>query len=204
MKRLLLTLAVSVFGVVLGSQAAAAERGEPKPLVPMGMAAVIGGGVAGFTASDAVDMTNPAGAWTARIIVGTRTPVGFEAAYVGTAQDITALNLDSKSILLSSAVEGLVRVNILTGRWQPYVFGGLAYKHYDLVNSDFNTSSVLNSDAVGEVPLGGGIAFRYDGFVADARLAFNPAFESDLIPTIGGEKIDLHTWNLNLKVGWEF
>lgn len=199
-------LTIGLAGALLLIGASSAGAAEPKLQTKFGMSAMIGGGVTGFTDTDVVDMTTAGGSWTARVVLGTRLPVGFEAAYVGTAQEIDTLNLDANTILMSNGVEGAVRLNVLQrGYWQPYIFAGLAFKQYDLVNSDFNTSSVLDKDAVAEVPLGAGLAFRYEGIVADARFAFHPAFDSELIPgTVAGEGLRLNNWNANLRIGWEF
>jgi hypothetical protein len=186
-----------------GGTALAAE-GDPVLQTKYGMSASIGGGVVGFTEKNLTDMTDPGGSWTARVTFGTRMYVAAELAYVGTAQNIETFGMDPSAALISNGVEGAVRLNLVDeGIWQPYAFVGLAWRRYNLVNEDFNTSSVEDEDDVGEVPFGAGLAFRYSGFVADARFEFRPAFNSDLL-ALGGNDTQLHAWSANGRIGWEF
>lgn len=186
---------------VLGAAGVAGADENPRSILPkVGMGASVGGGVVGFTGKDMRNVTDVGGSWTARLIVGTQIPIGFEAAYLGTAQNIQTLT--QGSALLANGFEGNLRLNILTGMWQPYVFAGIAYKHYSIVNPDRQLSSAAEDDDVGEVPVGAGLAFRYNQFLADARIDVRPAFESDLIA--GLDTASLTNWNLNARVGFEF
>jgi hypothetical protein len=185
-----------------------ARMGDRTLLTRYGMSAMIGGGVTGFTGADITDFTDPGGSWTARLILGTRVPLGIELAYVGSAQNIDAVGLDDSAALLSTAVEGALRLNLIPDQmWQPYLFGGVAWKRYSVVNEDFNTSSVAGRDDVAEIPLGIGVAMRYRGFVVDARGSWAPAFDADLLPAAAIDDEDpanLATWGANLRLGWEF
>lgn len=180
---------------------------KPKLLIKdLGMSAEVGGGVVGFTDTDARKATDPGGSWTARLTIGTRSLIGAEAAYIGTAQNIQALGLDDSALLMGNGLEANVRVNILQDSvFQPYVFAGLAWKHYSLQNYDYNTSDVADSDNVAEIPVGAGVAYRYAGFIANMRFSLNPALESDLIPSATqGESLRLNNWNVGARVGFEF
>jgi hypothetical protein len=183
------------------------DKGRPKIVTGYGMAAMVGGGVTGFTDGDLNDSVDTGGAWTARLIFGTRSLIGAEAAYVGSAQDMNVLGLDSNAMLMSNGIEGLARVNLMAeSPIQPYLFFGIGWKRYSLINEAFNTSSVLDRDDVAEIPLGGGVAFRWEGFVADARVGYAAAIDSDLIPTGDPEEdgLDLNNWSGNVRVGFEF
>jgi hypothetical protein len=181
-----------------------------------GTSVQIGGGVFGFSDPDTVDFMDPGGSWTARLVFGTRLPLAVEAAYIGTANNISALGLDANAILLSNGVEGAVRWNIMStifrksidpgyGHIDPYIFGGIAYRRYSLVNDDFNTSSINENDNVGEVPFGGGLAWMMGGFALDVRGEYRVAFsDHDLFGDVGSEGHELNTWNASARLGWEF
>lgn len=175
---------------------------EPDHLMtPMGTSLSIGGGVAGFTDTEARRFSGVGGSWDARLAVGTRTLLAGELAYIGTANDIDALGLDNEAILVSNGAEAAARLNFLQGPVQPYALAGIGWRHYSLENADFNTSDVLESDDVGHVPLGAGVSFRFEGLVLDARGVFRPSFDSDMM---GPGDAELHTWNADVRAGWEF
>lgn len=182
-------------------------------LTPFGMAITVGGGLVGFLDDDARQVGNTGGAWEARLTLGTRTPFAFEAAYVGSAQSIDALGLDSSAVLVGTAVEGDVRFNFTTTFVQPYVFGGIGYTRYDVTNSDFNTSSVNDSEEMGHIPFGAGLGFQWRGLLFDVRGTMRAAFNDDLLaePSLEDDPLndndtrtDLDTWSAAARVGWEF
>jgi hypothetical protein len=112
---------------------------------------------------------------------------------------MNTLGLDDKALLLSNGSEGAFRMNALRGPLQPYAFVGVAWRHYAIVNSSVNTSSVNNSDDVGEIPFGLGMSYRYKRLIADMRVTYRQAFATDLI----GDT-NLSTWGAAAKVGFEF
>jgi hypothetical protein len=183
----------------------AEEETKPNLIMPWGMSLNVGGGVTGFVDEDMRDFADEGGAWDARFVAGTRSYIAFEAAYTGGAQNIDALGLDSDAVLLSTGLEGAVRLNFMTDEIQPYILAGAGWRHYAVTNESFNTSSVRSNDDVLEVPLGAGISYRYKGLVADLRGIFRPAFDNDLVATRGTEaEPELHSWSANGTVGWEF
>ena len=173
----------------------------------VGVGISVGGGVVGFTESDARDLADVGGGWEARVSFGTRFPVGIEAAYVGSAQDIDALGLDSDAILLGNGVEGTARVNIpILEQVTPYGFAGIGWTNYRLVNEDFNTSNVTDSDNMGYVPLGAGVTYRVGRAAFDLRGQWKAAFNDDLVEVDDGPEGDpsLHQWGVTGRVGFEF
>lgn len=187
--------------------AAADEREEPNLIIPYGMSIHVGGGVAGFVDEGMRDMTDPAGEWEARAVFGTRLIVGFEAGYSGTVQSIDALGLDTDALLLSTGVEGLVRLHLLDeGGIRPYMFAGAGWRRYDLTNADVNTSSVLETDDVLEIPVGVGVGYQIGRVIVDVRGTVRPTFEEDLVPAAAEdeENTPLDTWNVAARVGFEF
>lgn len=172
---------------------------EPPPS-DIGIGFTGGAAVTGFTDSAAQSFTDPGVGWDVRVGIGTRFVLGGEVAYLGTAQGIDAVGMDDDIFLMSNGAEGVARLNILPGMVQPYVFAGIGWRNYRLVNGDFNNSSVENSDNIGHVPVGGGITLRILGLLVDARGTFRPAFDSDMM----GEEVGLHTWSGELHAGFEF
>lgn len=177
------------------------EAYAPDFITSVGMSVTGGGGVTGFTDGAARDYSGVGGSWNARFAVGTRSILAGEIAYLGTGQDINALGLDNQANLMSNGGELAARLNILPGIVQPYLLAGVGYAHYELVGEDFNTSSVESSDDVAYFPLATGVAFRYEGFIADARGSFRPVASGSMFDDGGGE---LHSWNANLNAGVEF
>lgn len=195
--------ALMIGALAMGGAAAYADEpsheNQPKLLSEYGMAAEVGGGVLGFTASKATDVTKIGGSWTAKLMIGTRTHFGVEAGYIGSAQGISALGVQDSAYLMSHGAEAALRFNALTGDLQPYAVAGGAWRHYSLQNTSYNTSDVKNSDDVAEVPVGVGLAYRYRGVIADVRVQLRPAFDSTLIGNT-----NLTNWNAGAKLGWEF
>lgn len=177
-----------------------AEEKEPKKKSGPGVSITAGGGVFGFSDGAVNDVADVGGAYSARLGVGTRSLISLELAYEGTAQNIDAIGLDRSSVLLSNGVEGDLRFNMGTAKLQPYVFGGAAWKRYDIVNDDFNQSAIRDNDDVVEFPVGGGLAFRSNGLVLDARGAYRFATDQDLFP---GD-VNLNNWQATLRAGVEF
>jgi hypothetical protein len=164
-----------------------------------------GGGLNAFTNGDANSAIDPGLSYTARLFVGTERPLGFELGYAGAVADVHALGLDERALLVSNGLEGNVRYNILRGMWQPYVLGGVGWRHYGMSKERFNTSSANNSDNVLEVPLGAGLAWYHpSGLMVDGRAAYALSAGSDLLGGAGGGGPDLNNWNFSIKGGWVF
>ncbi len=186
-----------------------------------GTALYVGGGVSGFVENDVVDNTTPGGFWDVRGVAGTRTPVGIELGYTGSARDVNALGLGDEAFLLSNGLEAAVRLqapitqNEIGGDMlgsdapvliAPYAFGGLGWTRYDLLNEGSNTSSVLNQDDIMSLPLGVGIGLGLAGVTLDARFTYRHAFFSDLVgdATSSFDDVSLNQWNLGASLGFEF
>lgn len=184
------------------------KRADARPLLtPIGVGVAIGGGATNFTNSEISDITDIGGSWTARLTLGTRLPIALEGAYLGTANNITAPGLDGSAVLLGSGVEGLLRVNVLPMLpIQPYLFGGVAWRRYTIVNEDFNNSDVRDRDDVLEVPFGAGVAVRVKSILFDGRFDYRPTFNEDLLPDVDRSALDagLENWNATARVGFEF
>lgn len=184
------------------------DMGAESTLERYGIAIAAGGGVDGFTNDTLRDATDPGGNWNVRLSVGTRSPIAFEGSYIGSAQSIEALGLDNDAILVGNGLQGNVRVNLLDANIQPFAFAGAAWRHYELTNSDFNTSDVQESDDVLEIPVGAGLAWKYEGLVLDARGEFRYADQEDLMPSLTAvtteDRAEMHRWGVNANIGYAF
>jgi len=183
-----------------------APAAAPHEHGPLGAGLLVGGGVQDFTGDNARAATGTAGFWNARMVFGTRQIVGFEAAYVGSAQSINMLGLDSDAMLLSNGAEGAVRVNLPVSRTayslvEPFGFVGAGWSRYHVANTPVNTASVAPNDDILAVPYGAGLAVGYRGFMADARFTYRSTFYNDLLRTSGGR---LDNWTAGGQVGFEF
>lgn len=190
---------MAALGSAAFAQAPQGRSDSPHLLTPVGMSAMVGGGTFNYVENNANAATQMGGSWTARLQVGTRSMLGGEVGYVGTAQPINALGLDGGAMLLGNGVEGAVRVNLLSGAVQPYALVGVAWKYLSIQNAAYNTSSILDNDHLFEIPAAVGVAYRYSRFVADLRLGYRAALQTQLIP-----RGNLSAWDAGLRVGVEF
>lgn len=186
------------------------EEERARPPSGIGIGVTVGGGVGNFVDRAARRFTGVAGTWEARLIYGTQSPIGAELSYVGSAQDVSALGLDSSANLISNGGEGTLRLNggpMFSDVIQPYLFGGVGFTHYKIVNSDFNTSNIKNSDTVGYIPAGAGLSFNLfnvSGLLLDVRGTIRPTFNNTLIRDEEGRKTDLTSWSATARLGWQF
>ena len=169
----------------------------------VGISASLGGGAEGFVEDVATDFTDVGGAWNVRFSFFSDFLLSPELAYIGSAQNIAAAGLDPDAFLLSNGGEANLRLNILPGVFQPYVFGGVGYRHYQIANSDVNTSAIADDDNVGIVPVGGGFIVRADRFLLDARGTFRWAFEDEMLVLGPDDGLGMSTWSAELRAGIE-
>ena len=173
---------------------------------PHGGGLFLGGGFEDFTDNNLRSMTGVGGYWSARIVGGMRRIVGVEAAYIGNARDIDALGLSGSARLISNGAEGALRLNIPIVSWnqmsliEPFGFVGLGWSHFNVTTSRVNTSDVASSDDIMTVPFGGGFAFGYGGFVADARFTYRKTYYNNLVS--GGGNLD--SWGAGGQIGLGF
>src|SRR5262249_26803344 len=135
---------------------------------------MVGGGFEDFTNSNLRSMTGAGGSWTARAVAGTRQYIGAEAAYIGAARSVEALGVSTNALLVSNGLEGNLRANlpIVMRRAQllePFGFVGLGWQHYQVTNTNVNTSDLAGKDNVMAVPVGAGLEYAIGRFMADAR-----------------------------------
>ena len=201
-----------------------AEVPPPMPVAPpppaekpswargFGWALMAGGGYQDYTDSTMRSVTNGGATWDARVVGGTHSIIGFEAAYVGSARELQNLGITANNpALVSHGVQGNLRLNapIRSGAslFEPYAFGGVGYANMRISNYNSNTgalSSFNSQDDVMTVPVGGGFAYAYKAFIADVRGGWTATFRNDLLTTDVNANGRLNHWNFGGQAGFMF
>lgn len=182
---------------------------DPKMRTGIGVGVTLGGGVTGFTDGEMRDViSNPvAFAWNLRVAVGTHIPLGIEVSYIGMAAQVITLDDEDNGFLIGTALEAVVRYNVLPhANGTPYVFGGAGWQHYSVEDEDFPLadSGIRSSDNVASFPVGVGMAYRDDtGWVGDLRGTFRMTTGSSLLIEPGGDT-RLDSWDVSAAFGYEF
>lgn len=173
----------------------------------LGIGFSVGGGVDDFTSETMRGNTSTGGGWNARLTVGTKSYIAFEGSYIGSAQRLKALGVDDDAILLGNGLQGAVRVNVLTNFLvQPFLYGGIAWRRYDVTNTNVNTSAVADQDDVAEFPAGLGVSGYVGGLMADVRAEYRFATAEDLVPsrTDASSGATLDRWGVTGNVGFAY
>ena len=195
--------------VVINNNMPAPPPRSDMPASEIGVGVTLGGGAVGFWQEGTKAFVDTGGSWDVRATIGTRLPIAFEAAYVGTAQSVNALGLSTDAILLGSTAEGDIRINILRGRVQPYVFGGAGYTYYRITNTAISTSDLQRTDNVFEIPFGAGLSWRVGhALLLDIRGTGRWTFDDELFKvaaaTTNAGDSHLYNWMGTAHLGWEF
>ena len=79
--------------------------------------------------------TQAGGGWAARFIGGMNSIIGFEAAYIGAANQFQGLGTTTNTpLLVQNGLEGNARLNVPLRcgphLFEPYGYAGLGYSHY--------------------------------------------------------------------------
>ena len=177
-----------------------------RPVSGVGMTLFAGGGVTDFLERSARSETRTGGAWTARLTVGTRSIVGFDASYVGGANAITGLGTGNAT-LIRNGFEGALRLNApLLARdtlLEPYVLAGIGWNSYRVTSlSAANASLSASSDNTLSVPLAVGFTVGVRGFMADLRFTLRPTYDQSVFT--GETSSALSNWDLGAMLGYEF
>lgn len=198
--RLQITTCVLAIGALSLASTAFADDSEDL-LTPYGMSFTVGGSFSDFVRPAVNDFTEPGGGWEARYVIGTRKHIAGEAAYTASLNGLEALGMDENALLLGNGGEVALRANITTSALQPYVIAGVGWRHYDVTNTDKNTSDVADTDDAMTIPVNVGISYRYERFVSDLRATYRPSFFDDISAT---SNIPLDSASVGLNVGFEF
>jgi hypothetical protein len=182
---------------------------EPSLRSRIGVAFIAAGGLSGFvgtTMRDVVD-SDVGGAWNARVTVGSHIPIGLDVSYVGTAVDIRPVGAIDTGTLIGTELEAAVRWNILPHhRWNPYVFLGAGWQHYNITSATFSRAAtgLADDDDLAVFPMGAGIAYRDPSRITfELRGTFRAASESRLLVEADGASASLDTWEASAAIGYE-
>jgi hypothetical protein len=195
--------------IVFLPMVSATEKAEHGYTPPLGLAISAGGGAFNFVGGTIRTQTNLGGSWTVRALIGSRSILGLEAAYIGSAQGINSLGFANNATLLGNGVTGNLRLNaplaVKKFLIEPYGLVGAGWSHYSVVNRQNTVSADVNvSDDVILMPVGGGLAVGYMGFFFDARYEYRFSFDNDLV--VGGTSVQrgMDNWTAGGTVGFEF
>jgi hypothetical protein len=177
-----------------------------RPRSGMGLALMVGGGVTDFTGGTTRGETTTGGAWTARMVVATRSIIGFDASYVGGANTLTGLG-GGNTTLVRNGLEGAVRINAplysFDTLFEPYAIAGVGWNAYRVANVSSNTASVsASTDNTVSIPMGLGFALGYRGFMADVRYTYRPTYDQSIF--VNQTSGALTNWDLGGMLGYEF
>ena len=177
------------------------------PVAPTGFGLQLGGGVTGFSRQGARDRFGTGGYWDVRATLGTDSFIGAELAYVGSARDINATGVTGNAALLGNGAEAVARANLPLSagalRVTPFLFGGVGWTYYNIVNSDSNTSNIKDHANALTIPFGAGVGLSYAHLLVDARFTYRAVFDDKLVPTTGSDSQDLQNWSGGLTIGYE-
>jgi len=171
-----------------------------------GVGLSVGGGVEDFSGSTMRDTTSTGGAWTARLTFGTHSYIAGEASYIGSAQRIQRLGLATDSDLIGNGAQAAIRIN--GTRYfpvQPFIYGGAAWRHYNLNTSGTNFSDVIDHAEAFELPVGVGVAGYVGGVMLEARGEYRFAWtDHDLVTGTSGTTPLMDRWGVTGNLGYSF
>lgn len=184
----------------------------------IGVAVTLGGGISGFTDRTLRDTTSPVGGlWQLRAAFGTHVPIAVEVGYLGTATRIQSLFGVADAMMIGTTLEGDLRLNLLPHYViDPYAFVGIGWQRYDIDENSFSLSDtgIGTHDNLVEVPVGGGLSYRFAGLVADVRGTFRATQGANLVleePVVQSQLAagttryaPMHSWEASLAIGYEF
>ena len=177
------------------------------PVAPRGLQLQLGGGVTGFTRQDARDRFGTGGYWDVRAVLGTDSFLGAELSYVGSAREVNAAGVTGNAALVGNGAEAVARANLPLSsgslRIEPFLFGGVGWTYYNIVNSESNSSDIKDHANALTIPFGAGVSLAYAHFIVDARFTYRAVFDDNLVATSGGDNLDLQNWSGGLTLGYE-
>jgi len=219
-RALAFSLGVALPTAAIAGPAAAAPAAAPTatvslratPLHHEGVALSAGGGVTAYTDSRAREALGTGAYWEVRGLLGARSFIGNEVAYVGSSRAIRGAAFEGghgsgdSGRLLGNGVEVAARLNLplqlASVGVAPFVFVGPGFSHLSVVGGDGVPSGMKTSDTVLVLTSGAGLAVTHHKVVLGARFTHREAYGADVI-RVGGENANLRSWSLALTVGHE-
>jgi hypothetical protein len=183
-----------------------AQTGAETWLHDVGLGLSVGGGVEDFSGSTMRNTTGTGGSWTARLTFGTHEYIAGEASYIGSAQSINRLGLSGNSELIGNGAQAALRINGTTHYpVQPFLYGGAAWRHYNLNTSGTNFSDVVDHADAFEIPLGVGVAGYVSGVMLEARGEYRFGWaDHDIVTQSNGGTPLMDRWGVTGNIGYSF
>lgn len=177
------------------------EDDEPDALLQ------VGGGVTDFT-EGLDDVTDPGTAWDVRAVFAPKSPLGMEAAYFGSINDIN--DGDDDVGILTNGGEALLRANFggHGGDLQPYVAAGLGVAGQQIVRDNDMTDTDVESEQFGDstdivVPAAAGLdLYLADTVTIGARLGYRYYFEDEV--KADEDAANAQAWTATARLGAAF
>lgn len=185
----------------------------PKARFAGGLGAVkLMAGSGDFTQAGARDATGIGPSWDVRGVFGAHSPVGVEAAYVGSTRALTGgslLNGDNQ--LMSNGAEGDLRISApiraaANVDVRPFAFGGLGWQ-YMSIWGDGAYAGADGGDNILTIPAGVGLELGVGALNLDVRGTYRHAVDSEVFGAAGAGFDDanaLHSYNVSAGLGFEF
>ena len=179
----------------------------------LGIGAVkLGVGTGDFTQANPRDITGIGPSWDVRGVFGAHSPIGVEAAYVGSARGIGGLGVDDTTQLVSNGAEGDIRIAapIRAGEMvdvRPFAFGGLGWQYMTLWGDGAVDGSRDEGDHILTIPAGVGLELGVGPLNLDVRGTYRHAVDSEIFGDATAEFDDpnaLHSYNVSAGLGFEF
>ncbi len=162
------------------------------------------------------------GQWNLRTVVGTRSVLAAEAAYVGSAQptDDRVAGLADDAVLMSNGGEAAARVQLPVelnrandAILAPFATAGFGLMSNAILNPGPDATADIEeavqdsdgSDLTAHIPVGAGVAFADEGFIIDTRVNFSPAInDSDVFEREPAFDNAVDTLSVSGNIGVEF
>lgn len=190
----------------------AAEPAEAPP--PRTWTVGLGLGVVELTGETGDDASDVGLYYEVRAGFRTRSLIGVEAAFIGTAQSANALGLDPDADLRSYGAEVVARLNLERVvaadagpvRITPFLLAGVAFQRFKLSYDGQNTSAIADDDNVLSIPIGAGVAGTMQWLDTGLRFTWRRTFDNDLFRDPAGGRADasLSHWNLSAHAAFAF
>ena len=198
-------LALAIGGRAFAQPAGNAEQPAPTtehPVLGVGIALTGGGGFDDFVSSAMRATTGVGFGWTVRGTIGTHSYIAGELSYIGSAQSIDRLGFTGRSTIYGNGAQAALRINGTVGNWvQPFVYGGVAWRHYSLDTST-NFSDVSDSTDTFEVPVGAGVAMYSHNIAFDLRGEYRFGWSNHSIVPEQSDRLD--RWAITSNGGIAF
>lgn len=172
------------------------------------------GGTGDFTQADARDATGIGPSWDVRGVLGAHSPVGLEAAYVGSTRALTGSTIFGGDQLMSNGAEGALRIAApiradAAGEVdvRPFAFGGVGWQYMTLWGDGAVDGARDEGDHILTIPAGVGLELGVGALNIDLRGTYRHAVDSEIFGDATAEFDDpnaLHSYNVSAGLGFEF